>query len=517
VQSARAHRATVAALLVLGAALVVWLATRPTDKQESEVLPIHPPVPAAAPVGNRLDTASGASTPDAREPTPAAPANPIAPKERPEPVQETPNLQAKAPLDIIVVDDKSQPVFDAEVALRGMRSETDRGSWYAYRGEHPTARTNAEGRARIEAWVWVNVDGKTSAVDLEVSHPDHPPFRDSSFPFGPGEHRVQLAPASRVVVHAWTGSPARPVGNITVQMEPDTGVPATAWMLEGADWVTTRLAPGLHSIQVSSPSSSPQLFSEVFDFTVVAGETKELPLELLAAETLEGRLADEVPRPVVDGHVFVAVLRADFTDAYQTIWRKFEGSVAADGTFAIPNVPRGRAYLFALTRGWSSRRVKTDDAREAGVQGSKALSPEENAFILEDLGDRAWVLQNTLLPQVERPLLVAMLPTGIVEILVRDEAGAPVSEVRAGVSPNILIPRVGTMLVPWRDWLTLTDAQGLARIADIPPEDLLWASAASEHWRLRARDRQSLPEVNVKSGETVRIELVVEPNDPNKK
>ena len=69
------------------------------------------------------------------------------------------------------------------------------------------ARSDAQGRARIEYVRWVDIDGRTIEVDLEVTHPEFAPFRDSSFAIGAGQHPVVLQRGATVVVSGWTGSP----------------------------------------------------------------------------------------------------------------------------------------------------------------------------------------------------------------------------------------------------------------------------------------------------------------------
>lgn len=172
--------------------------------------------PTAAPeLASRVESRAPAA--GAPEPRAAGAVEPVPPPVAPE--AEEPDLEAQLPLDLVVVDEQAQPVFDAAIRIEGLRSESSPGSWFQFRGTPAVARTDPNGRARIDYWKWVDVDGRTVSVDLGVTHPEFVPFRDDSFAVGPGERRVVLARGAVVSVRAWHGTPSRVVTDIEIQLE----------------------------------------------------------------------------------------------------------------------------------------------------------------------------------------------------------------------------------------------------------------------------------------------------------
>ncbi len=424
------------------------------------------------------------------------------------------DLEAKAVLELLVVDEMDRPVFDADVTLRGMRSETSPGSYYSYRGEPPRTRTDTAGRAKIEHWLWADIDGRTHEVDLRVSHPDFAPFRDSELAVGPGTHRVVLTKGAVVTIRPWLGSPGQVPGDVTIQMERQADLPSSAWKQEGDHWFTTQLLPGPHLVQVKSAIEGGPYYSEVVRFDLPAGGSRDLSIELRGATKLEGRLAEEVPRPVVDGNVLLVVMCREIADDRLNLYQRFEVPVREDGSFVIDNVSPGRGYLFVLTRGWVSRMMKASSARELGISFTSEATPQDEADALERSGDGVLTLPKVFLPQQAKPCIIAMEETGVVEIWISSEAGFPVVDVEGYASPNIRVPNVGSFLIPWRSWRVATDVRGVARIEDLPQQERLWIGAKGTTWRMRFQDRQQPPKVQVKAAQTVHAELIVEPIVP---
>src|SRR5882672_532201 len=213
---------------------------------------------------------------------------------------EKPDLNALDKITIRVIDDRQQPVIDAEVTIHGMRREGDSGGWYGYRGESPTGKTDAHGQVELNHWRWVTLDGRVRGIDVTVVHPEFVPFRDSSFVLGPGEHLITLQRGATVVVSGWLASHPGLIADLKIEVDRDARLPSDAWTREPDGRLsTTRLAPGKHLIWLEHESAAlGPCLSAIEDFELGAHEWKELAIELHAAETLDGALDPRVPRPI---------------------------------------------------------------------------------------------------------------------------------------------------------------------------------------------------------------------------
>lgn len=441
------------------------------------------------------------------------------PEGRPEssPTQESkpPVLEARDWIEIQVVDDQQVPLPDAVVTIRGLRSHSSSGSWFPFRGEKPVEHTDFEGRVSLSYWAWVNIDGQTRAIDLNITHPDFVSFRDSSYAIGPGAHIVELQRGSIVVVSGWIGSPENIVADLTIRVDRETRLGSDAWQ-RGSDGRLTsnRLAPGQHLIWAEHESEAHgHRFSEIGSFELLENDFKVLRLELHGAERIEGEVDQLVPRPIVEGHVMLSVQRGGLGAGAPAIYRKHETPIRADGTFSFDGLPRGRGQIFALCQGWVSQRTLADSALDAGIHFGGPVSEEREREAIKGMGDRAFQLQRITLPLTTRPFTVLMEPTATVDIVVKLQDGTPVAGAFAGASPNLSFIGVGSSIAPWRKWRVETDSEGRARIEDLPRNDRLWAYAQHPDYQMLEANRQRPVEVEVRSGETSSAEVILEPKD----
>jgi hypothetical protein len=72
---------------------------------------------------------------------------------------------------------------------------------------------------------------------------------------------------------------------------------------------------------------------------------------------------------------------------------------------------------------------------------------------------------------------------------------------------------VGSTIFPWREWSATTDALGLVRIEDLPPDDALWVQAGHAAFRMKRADRDAMPRVRIDSGQTAKLEIELERSD----
>jgi hypothetical protein len=423
---------------------------------------------------------------------------------------EPPDLAARDWLEILVLDLEGRPVFDAALSIRGLRKEGDPGSWYDMRTGPAAARTDVQGRARIDYVRWVDIDGRTTDVDLEVEHAEFVPFRDSSFAIGEGQHQVTLRRGVAVVVSGWVGSPDVVIDDVVVRVDDDADLAPSAWNRERDGRLsTTRLTPGAHLIWLTAESAEHgTLVSAIESFELAESDWMELHLELRPTETLRGRLDDAVPRPILDGHVALNLNRVA-PGTHSSLDRDYEAPVSADGTFELAGLLPGNGQLIALCPGWVSQRTRVETAEQAGIHFSRPPTPAQIEAALVRAGDEAFQAQRVTVPGTV-PLVVQMERTGTLDVLVRDPAGAPLAGARVTAWPNVHWVGVGSTIFPWRDWSTTTDALGHARIEDLPPNKALWFGVEAEALQMKKKHRDDSPEAAITAGKTTEFEITLE-------
>ncbi|HEX5052656.1 MAG TPA: hypothetical protein VFZ65_12845 [Planctomycetota bacterium] len=432
------------------------------------------------------------------KPTPAAAPAPGEPAD----------LEARDWLTVRVIDAYHEPIPTAKVRILGLRKQGDAGAWYGMRGGETTASTDAEGRARIDYTRWVDIDGKADHVDLAVSHPDFIAFRDSSFELRAEECTVQLQKGATVRLWAWYRTRSLVVRDIEISMDWQSKLGNGGWQRDpDGSCSTTRLSPGPHFVAVKHTSQ--ELGSLASRFVLfVLGEQRllDVDVELRPLVTLRGRLDPAVPRPIVDGHVWVnlhtiqgAVSQSD----------DYEAAVAADGTFTVPGLREGPGQVIAWCRGWVSRRIVPRTFADLAQTVPDEATAEDRQSMLEQAQAYEHIAQ-PIADSSTQDLVVAMERTGILEVCVTDEQGGALPGVRIETWPNVQWRGVGSTVFPWGTWHADSDAKGVARVADLPPDDSLFLGVQSETYRLRKAERDETPTAVIESGNTTRRALVLE-------
>ncbi len=222
------------ALLAIGA----WFASRERAPVPAPtgVLASSTDAPAPSTSGAALDAPTAAERSAVETAIPVVDATqeprPPDPQPGPEAAPEVADLAARDFLIVRVVDELQAPIFDASVAIRGLRKQGDEGSWYSRRDTPTALRTDRDGRARIPYERWTDGDAKTVRVDLAVEHPDFIPFNETSFELAPGEHVITLEQGSLVWVTVWHGSRDRVVADALLEVEWEAQFGAEGWRRE---------------------------------------------------------------------------------------------------------------------------------------------------------------------------------------------------------------------------------------------------------------------------------------------
>lgn len=455
------------------------LSSTSLDPLPKDGKPGSPMRPLEDPPGPAL-VASAASTP-----APQAPA-----RLPPLPQREVPSVP-KADMTVTqwgtvhVQDEQGRGVFSARVTVKGYRSEFLSGALYPPReGEHEFT-TDANGNTRIEWWEWADEYSLTSGLCLQVSHPEFATVRAEWSVNAPTP--IVLPAGCHLIVGAVTKE-GKALSAFDVLADHGTNLPSSAWITrtDGRKEVSA-IGAGKHVICVEHQAESGLLYGEPQEFELAPGEVRELHFVVARGVRVTGALDEDVPRPIREGHVALFIHRGSYERSGQDhlISRAYDVPIGADGTFSVGGVPAGTCEVFVICDGWSSKCTTP--------AGDVADGREED-------------LQRAPLDAAE-PFVVKMQRTGLVEIQIRAADGGKLPQVMVGVSPNVC-SLSGCGLVPWGEWLVPSDANGLAVIENVPP-GTMWVGAVDEHYQMSPTQLANWPEVNVKPGETARMELVL--------
>ena len=217
---------------------------------------------------------------------------------------------------------------------------------------------------------------------------------------------------------------------------------------------------------VCLPEEGPTLFSDLTAIEPAAGETQQVEVQLLPGCRLEGKLAENVPRPVFGGYVIARV-----GAPLKNVWTDW-AEVAEDGTFVFESLPRDKdevVQLVGLCEGYAS-------TSHGGFEPGASRATPQKARLGEP------VVHHTL----------EMIPTAKCILQFRDFNGKPLPDVEAAFNPNVKWLSGGSSIFAhpklssrdqllskvtfdWQDWqrnyphAAKSDANGIATFLNLPP------------------------------------------------
>jgi hypothetical protein len=273
-------------------------------------------------------------------------------------------------------------------------------------------------------------------------------------------------------------------------------------------------------------------FSEAreIEIDVAGGGVVELPLKRGAL--LEGRIADDVPRPVRQGMARVLVLMSEpdnskGTRIYWSDWQPLDDA----GHFSFKGLPTGETWIAASCDGWISQRP-----------AKKAFTPASRVHFVESIS-MDWGCLPVIFDSDLRDHVVSMTRTGSCVLRFILEDGTPVKDASPWWDPglacgtsmyqnfdsldrtlNDLLQAPGngsytisTFLPPQR--AQKTNSNGEFKMFNLPPAVARFGMQIDSR-SLQLADPAKLPsrqphdvhspfQVLIRSGETVRGEFVV--------
>lgn len=346
---------------------------------------------------------------------------------------------------VVVQDEDGKPIEGATILPTGFRVKGIHGAdAYGWNkklfGPPEKAVTDGEGKAYVKYPVESIPEEKefTGKLIFAVSHPEFASVFIQSYSVDSPEQPIQLIRGIHLEVSGYIGSNHQPVTNLIPNLSED-GIRQEDWQkMDNGVFTYDKLSPGGHLLQLMGRLPSGEVvYSDTIAFTGEKGKPCHLTLEMNSGIRLEGRLDDNVPRPVKNGRVMISVRpkeypALDVVEDYYAADQKYGGYTARqfwhsyrpineDGNFVFESVPPGTADVVVLGDGFASKSIGQLQNRVDGalVKGPVMAIPQ--AFPLV-----------SPVTKIE----VTTEPTATLEFTATTKSGKPIEGVRLGMYPS---------------------------------------------------------------------------------
>ncbi|MDR3458616.1 MAG: M56 family metallopeptidase [Verrucomicrobiae bacterium] len=394
---------------------------------------------------------------------------------------------------LVVVQDKDgRPLAGATIKPFGYRvqgvRQVDGHGWDTNRfGPVVKATTDDEGRAWIKYPVVAIPEEKllTGQLTFTVSHPEYCSEVNQGYPVDGSGKPIHLVKGIVLEVTGYYGKDRQPVTEFVPTLGQD-GAGKDDWQTnENGVYNFRQLAAGGHLVQLMGRLPAGEIvYSDSIVFTAEPGKTNHFDLEMSPGIRIEGRLDDNVPRPVKNGRVLIAVrprqipaylVPEDWSEmwtrfGYFRFWHTYR-PVAEDGTFVFESVPPGEVDVIVHGDGFASKSIGQVRNRINGQ--------------LSGNGPKIGIPQPFPLTAPVTKVEIITEPTATLELTAKTKSGQPIEGATVYLNPNVL--RIGGIFGWMRDssekpFRTLeplpdvpysgkTDSAGKVVIKNIPAED----------------------------------------------
>ena len=348
-------------------------------------------------------------------------------------------------LKISVVDLDGAPIAGASVTGVGLRTKAERGSHYGWgektHGTPSGGMTDEEGITELRCPQFVYEQLEVGEVTLLVEHPDYVTFREDRV-VGDEVAKVSLQYGRLMVVSAIDAESKQPVTTHLHGVLSGYGSAKEWEPLSGGKLISRTIDRKRSRLRmVHVPPDGPVKFSDIIDLSEYGDKRRVLlkDVELHAGVRVEGKLDENVPRPVKNGTVIAYVtvgIEADGWDySGQNHWSDWT-TIKEDGTFVFESLPRNAvAGLIAVSDGWI------------------CTAPDPADFIRLGIADRVTRGGNRVKPQLAKlegnriEPVIEMESTATCRVKVTTKEGEPIAGADVGMSPNQLTLTGGSTIV----------------------------------------------------------------------
>jgi len=336
-------------------------------------------------------------------------------------------------LPVRVVDADGEPVANVKITPWALRSSQGHG-WWSEDDERSGISpqevvTDQEGNAAVlYPFYWDDREQiRTISVSLWIDHPDFV-FDDDLHIDVPleikGPHEIEVTRGVSLEVRPLIDGAETDLDEVFALWSD-----GRSWLPESSPTKTANgtlrfppMEPGKNSLLlVKLDGAQATHFSDITELDLQSGEQTISEIELRPAQRIEGRLSDNVPRPVHNGRVKGWTLAPAGAGGDHVRWFTWT-AVDPDGTFTIDGWPDSEPLqLIALCDGYIASSGKAPDAVE------NPPDPEDDSF------QRPQVFALT----EGEPVEVEMTPLARCLVTAVDEDDQPVAGVTVESWPNV--------------------------------------------------------------------------------
>ena len=335
-------------------------------------------------------------------------------------------------VEVLVVDADDQPVPNAKIKPWAVLSSLGHGRWGKERtgGFEPVeVQTDENGKAVIEYAKYLSLEEKVrvTAITLSIDSPDHPYVSHENIAVPSDSMHKAILPAGAAVKVELVcketkiendklyimRSDYRPgSGDDRLKIDKDNRVRIPPMKNGNAQLLFTLL-----------DEDSVTHFSQIVDLEIDATKGEiEKRVELKPAVRVEGRLGDEVPRPVKNGRVKARTIKGLLPNEINWLdWAE----VKEDGSFFLMWPENTPLQIAALCDGYIGKNGKY--LEELQDKNAEVPAREKGPFL------RAQAFLNP----TEQPVVIAMDPLETVYIEVEDAFGKKLEGIHVSANPNI--------------------------------------------------------------------------------
>ena len=422
------------------------------------------------------------------------------------------------------------PIEGATISLTGYRvSGSDRGSAYRWNpkllSSSKDAVTDQHGYASVRYPNNGILEEKQHIEKLifGVSHPGFSSIYHQGFAINGADNPIELKRGIRLDVSGYYGENRRPVTELVPTLNEE--------MIREEDWhknddhslTLYRMSPGGHLIHLMGRLTSGEIvFSDPIGFTAEIGKDYKFDLELKPGIRVEGRLDDNVTRPVSNGRALISIRSKEvpaFTNYHDVAevfekyphlrpWQSYR-QIKEDGSFVFESVPSGGLDIIVHGDGFVSKNggefsqgMGSAKVRIGGIAVTQAFNLEKPTTSIE----------------------IETEATATLDITTKTRWGKTIEGVRLTVNPNILRmhgifgimnrsheePFRSPAPLPSIRYSALTDKDGAVTLKNIPVNvdriDIFHPDFEAPRIKTKAGRNRSIP-VTLAPGTTTQLNL----------
>jgi hypothetical protein len=386
---------------------------------------------------------------------------------------------------VVVEDEDGKPIEGATIDPHGFRvkgrNEADAYNWHSWEKNPKKVTTDREGKAYLRYPVVAIPEEKelTERLIFWVSHPEFATVGIQSFSVDGTEKPVRMKRGISLEVSGYLGADRQPVLELVPNVSGEETQPEDWQKKENGVFAFHKLAPGGHLLQLMGRLPSGEIvYSGSFAFTAEKGKPCTFALEMKPGIRLEGRIDDNVTRPVKNGRVLISVRPKEFPPyldlemsrslttkyGYFHPWQSYR-LIAADGSFVFESIPPGEVDVIVHGDGFVSKNGGEIKDRNPSYNHLKIGIPQPFSLVA---------------PVTK--IKVVTEATATLELTTKTKSGAPVEGVTVSLYPNVL--RIGGIFgrmehsseEPFRHldplveglYSGVTDKNGVVIIASLP-------------------------------------------------